>query len=223
MSPSDPCSAPLRAPIGATGWLRPRLAPVAPPGLEKASFDVSPGPGADAPRLGTVAPSELEELSSPPKPKTCATRRKTALEWSGRGSNPQPQHCEGWGVWEFQFPRRWGGGLGRSDNTSTASPGGIVSIPSEVGRGSGSQHMQKSIEQISASAFQSPRRWGGVGLPGRCNDWPDMSLGSGFPYPPENGTKLGSRSLAPGSPEKRKRREQNRLGQFVTGARNRVN
>jgi hypothetical protein len=71
--------------------------------------------------------------------------------------------------------------------------------------------------------FQSPRRWGGVGLSGRCNDWPDMSLGSGFPYPPENGTKLGSLSLAPGSPGKRKRREQNRLRQVVTGARNRVN
>ena len=35
--------------------------------------------------------------------------------------------------YEFQSPRRWGGGLGRSDDTSTASPGGIVSIPSEWG------------------------------------------------------------------------------------------
>ena len=119
--------------------------------------------------------------------------------------------------YEFQSPRSWGGGLGRSDDTPTASPGGIVSIPSEVGRGralhvsavddtkvhrsvsfqsprrwggvglasttfnasriispsfnplgvgagSGSQHMQKAMEQISASGFQSPRRWGGVGL-----------------------------------------------------------
>src|SRR5208337_2712099 len=31
------------------------------------------------PRLAPVAPSELEELSSPPRPKTCAIRRKTAL------------------------------------------------------------------------------------------------------------------------------------------------
>jgi len=50
-----------------------------------------------------------------------------------------------------------------------------------------------------------------------------MSLGSGFPYPPENGTKLGSLSLAPGSPGKRKRREKNGLGQIVTEARNWVN
>src|SRR5271157_4503373 len=63
----------------------------------------------------------------------------------------------------------------------------------------------------------------GSGSCGRCNDWPDMSLGSGFPYPPENGTKLGSLSLAPGSPGKRKRREQNRLRQVVTGARSRLN
>ena len=55
----------------------------------------------------------------------------------------------------------------------------------------------------------------GSGSCGRCNDWPDMSLGSGFPYPPENGTKLGSLSLAPGSPGKRKRRDQNRLRQVV--------
>ena len=37
--------------------------------------------------------------------------------------------------YEFQSPRSWGGGLGRSDDTSTASPGGIISIPSELGRG----------------------------------------------------------------------------------------
>ena len=37
--------------------------------------------------------------------------------------------------YEFQSPRSWGGGLGRSDDTPTALPGGIVSIPSEVGRG----------------------------------------------------------------------------------------
>jgi hypothetical protein len=122
----------------------------------------------------------------------------------------------------FQSPRRWGG-VGLASTIFNTSR--IISPsfnPLGGGAGSGSQHMQKAMEQISASGFQSPRRWGGVGLRGRCNDWPDMSLGSGFPYPPENGTKLGSLSLAPGSPGKRKRREQNRLRQVVTGARNPV-
>src|SRR5208282_2905330 len=58
---------------------RPRLARVAPSGLEKASVVVSPGPGADAPRLRTVAPSELEESLSPPRLRTYAARRKTGL------------------------------------------------------------------------------------------------------------------------------------------------
>ena len=48
--------------------------------------------------------------------------------------------------YEFQSPRRWGGGLGRSDDTSTASPGGIVSIPSEVGRG---RARQAAITRVS--------------------------------------------------------------------------
>src|SRR5271166_5366144 len=97
-----------------------------------------------------------------------------------------------------------------------------VSIPSEVGRGRARSGCAVEYERAVAE-FQSPQRWGGVGLSGRCNDWPDISLGSSFPYPPENGTKLGSLSLAAGSPGKRKGREQNRLGQVVTGARNRVN
>ena len=146
-----------------------------------------------------------------------------------------------------------GGGAGSGSMTFDKhnSSGRRVSIPSEVGRGRTlacsqdiTEHhrlrfqsprrwggvglrMSSQVRPIAGRctrfAFQSPRRWGGVGLSGRCNDWPDMSLGSGFPYPPENGTKLGSLSLAPGSPGKRKRREQNRLGQVVTGARNRVN
>src|SRR5271165_6930234 len=90
------------------------------------------------------------------------------------------------------------------------------------GAGSGSYSVNPK-EPYKVILFQSPRRWGGVGLSGRCNDWPDMSLGSRFPYPPENGTKLGSLSLAPGPHGERKRREKNRLGQVVTRARNRVN
>ncbi len=66
--------------------------------------------------------------------------------------------------YEFQSPRRRSGGLGQSDNTSTASPGGNRFNPLRGWAGSGSQHMQKAMEQISASGFQSPRRLGGVGL-----------------------------------------------------------
>ena len=92
-----------------------------------------------------------------------------------------------------------------------------------LGGGAGSGSQPVCCLGVRVPPFQSPRRWGGVGLRGRCNDWPDMSLGSGFPYPPENSRKLGSLSLAPGPPGQRKRRGKNRLGQVVTGTRNRVN
>ena len=64
----------------------------------------------------------------------------------------------------FQSPRRWGG-VGLASTTFNASR--IISPsfnPLGGGAGSGSKHMQKAMEQISASGFQSPRRWGGVGL-----------------------------------------------------------
>ena len=122
------------------------------------------------------------------------------------------------------IPSEVGRGRTRCDRRpATTRSSNVVSIPSEVGRGRTRSDARKRMSTKRRSPFQSPRRWGGVGLSGRCNDWPDMSLGSGFPYPPENGTKLGLLSLAPRSPGKRKRREQNRLRQVVTGARNRVN
>jgi hypothetical protein len=67
-------------------------------------------------------------------------------------------------VISFQSPRRWGG-VGLASTTFNTSR--IISPsfnPLGGGAGSGSQHMQKAMEQISASGFQSPRRWGGVGL-----------------------------------------------------------
>jgi len=67
-------------------------------------------------------------------------------------------------VISLQSPRRWGG-VGLASTTFNASR--IISPsfnPLGGGAGSGSQHMQKAMEQISASGFQSPRRWGGVGL-----------------------------------------------------------
>ena len=110
----------------------------------------------------------------------------------GRGRAPNAARlCDGDSASGFQSPRRWGGGLGRSDNTSTASPGGIVSIPSEVGRGSGSQSRSAvvplgrrllkfqsprkvgrgralvdddTMPKLAKILFQSPRRWVGVGL-----------------------------------------------------------
>src|SRR5271157_4931561 len=91
------------------------------------------------------------------------------------------------------------------------------------GAGSGPKLDYISVRVVMKKSFNPLGGRAGSGSRGRCNDWPDMSLGSGFPYPPENGTKLGSLSLARGSPGKRKRREKNRLGQVVTGARNRVN
>ena len=128
--------------------------------------------------------------------------RAITLEWSGRGSNPQPQHCEGWGVWEFQSPRRWvglefdqqklqnpeisfqsprrwGGGLGRSDNTSTALPGGIVSIPSEVGRGRGS-HQLLSILRGSYPLVSIPSEVGRGRAPSTCRRPWSKSRPAGF-------------------------------------------
>ena len=67
-------------------------------------------------------------------------------------------------VISLQSPRRWRG-IGLASTTFNASR--IISPsfnPLGGGAGSGSQHMQKAMEQISASGFQSPRRWGGVGL-----------------------------------------------------------
>src|SRR5271157_1620947 len=90
------------------------------------------------------------------------------------------------------------------------------------GAGSGPKLDYISVRVVMKKSFNPLGSGAGSGPRDRCNDWPDMSLGSGFPYPPENGTKLGSLSLAPASPGKRKRREENRLGQVVTGARNRV-
>ena len=140
----------------------------------------------------------------------------------GRGrAQPHAGH-EQLGPTSFN-PLGGGAGSGYSCLASVASARLPVSIPSEVGRGRAPPIISVPHADAARGSFQSPRRRGGVGLSGRCNDWPDMSLGSGFPYPPENGTKLGSLSLAPGSPGKRKRREQNRLRQVVTGARNRVN
>ena len=150
-------------------------------------------------------PSEVGRGRAGPSGKPCSTPSCLVSIPSevGRGrASSRPMtfgQCEKIGGVEFQSPRRWGGV-------------GLETL--EISMDTKAKVQYK---------FQSPRRWGGVGLSGRCNDWPDMSLGSGFPYPPENGTKLGSLSLAPGSPGKRKRREQNRLRQVVTGARNRVN
>ena len=64
----------------------------------------------------------------------------------------------------FQSPRRWGG-VGLVHLASPAQRLRLLSFnPLGGGAGSGSRHMQKAMEQISASGFQSPRRWGGVGL-----------------------------------------------------------
>ena len=162
MSPSDPCSAPLRAPIEATGWLRPRLSRLSPRrGWKRLLLTCLRVLGADAPRLGTVAPSELEELSSPPRPKTCATRRNTALEWSGRGSNPQPQHCEGSECGSFN---PLGGGAGVA---AAADAGALRSQCSRYrfnplggGAGSGSGPWVGVNYHRPDEWFQSPRRWG---------------------------------------------------------------
>ena len=92
--------------------------------------------------------------------------RAITSEWSGRGSNPQPQYCKGWGVWEFQSLRRWGGvGLPKPlCRCSARSPVTKVSIPSEVERGRAGPS-GKPCSTPSLAEFQSPRRWGGVGLP----------------------------------------------------------
>ena len=92
---------------------------------------------------------------------------------------------------KFQSPRRWGGvGLSAYVEAEASSRAHLVSIPSEVGRGraradvespggravkcrfnplgggagSGSQYRCEAHRPSSRSRFQSPRRWGGVGL-----------------------------------------------------------
>jgi hypothetical protein len=123
------------------------------------------------------------------------------------------------------IPSEVGRGWARRTRCVTASPRTcclFVSIPSEVGRGRALNLLSCHVPERSP-CFNPLGGGAGSGSCGRCNDWPDMSLGSGFPCPPENGTKLGSLSLATGPPEQRKRREKNRLGQVVTGTRNRVN
>jgi len=93
---------------------------------------------------------------------------------------------------EFQSPRRWGGvglpahaeghganlgqrvsipsevGRGRAGPSGKpcSTPSCLVSIPSEVGRGRASSRPMTfgQCEKIGGVEFQSPRRWGGVGL-----------------------------------------------------------
>jgi len=68
---------------------------------------------------------------------------------------------------EFQSPRRWGGvGLPAHAEGHGANLGQRVSIPSEVGRGRASSRPMTfgQCEKIGGVEFQSPRRWGGVGL-----------------------------------------------------------
>ena len=137
--------------------------------------------------------------------------RAITLEWSGRGSNPQPQHCEGWGVWEFQSPRRWVGLEFDQQirSAKTPEPRDFVSIPSEVGRGPGT--IRRYVNCVAGRnrfnplgggrgrarinyfqysrihpPFQSPRRWGGVGLPAHAEGH-GANLGQRVSIPSEVG------------------------------------
>src|SRR5271157_1767664 len=61
---------------------------------------------------------------------------------------------------------------------STPRPVCFVSIPSEVGRGRARYHRIFSRDRWSSVSFQSPRRWGGVGLGvvGRVAPWSTRRL-----------------------------------------------
>src|SRR5208337_2626133 len=83
----------------------------------------------------------------------------------GRGRSglcPRPPHNV---RVSFQSPRRWGG-VGRDSTPGRRTMFEFRFNPLGGGAGSGShiQHMQKAMEQMTSRSFQSPRRWGGVGL-----------------------------------------------------------
>ena len=80
----------------------------------------------------------------------------------GAGSGSQSCPAQAGSGLEFQSPRRWGRARDRRGATTHRCEASFN--PHGGGAGSGSRHMQKAMEQISASGFQSPRRWGGVGL-----------------------------------------------------------
>src|SRR5208337_3039869 len=66
-------------------------------------------------------------------------------------------------MFEFRFnPLGGGAGSGGTLPPAAAPCSSFVSIP--AGSGSHIQHMQKAMEQMTSRSFQSPRRWGGVGL-----------------------------------------------------------
>ncbi len=70
-------SLPVPSPNRGDRRARPRLAPVAPPGLEKASFDVSPGPGAHAPGYELSLLRSLRDCPAHPGPRRAQYERKS--------------------------------------------------------------------------------------------------------------------------------------------------
>src|SRR5271157_4182894 len=87
----------------------------------------------------------------------------------------------------FQSPRSWGGVGLLSCSSSTVLDTWTVSIPSELGRGRALHVSAVDDTKVHRSvSFQSPRRWGGVGLPAHAEGH-GANLGQRVSIPSEVG------------------------------------
>ena len=105
------------------------------------------------------------------------TQTKTSLRFNplggGAGSGSHGSRLPGGRACRHvSIPSEVGRGRARWTDLNARWVGDLVSIPSEVGRG---RALTGNISetQVINLMFQSPRRWGGVGLPDRILTWSD--------------------------------------------------
>jgi len=106
------------------------------------------------------APSRSVASTSPRFPSICFNPLGGG---AGSGSVPGSGAVHG-RLLRFQSPRRWGGvGQAIQKRGLPRALLSFVSIPSEVGRGRAPAILWNQARAVTGR-FQSPRRWGGVGL-----------------------------------------------------------